>query len=260
VYGLAIGFLLTGALPFIEYLFEVSTDISLLELTDQNHPVLRRLLLEAPGTYHHSFIVGTLAESAASEISANSLLARVGGYYHDIGKLVKPEYFTENEPRKGSHHARLSPTMSTLIILAHIKDGLEIADDYNLPAAIVEFIPQHHGTSVVEYFFHEAKQRTDGRTLSRDFFRYEGPRPQTRETAIVFLADSVEAASRSLSDPTPARIKGMVHKIIGNKLMDNQLDGSMLSFRELSIIEESFIRVLSGIFHGRIAYPETQRS
>lgn len=260
LYGLSLGFLLTGALPFIEHLFEVSTDISLLELTDQNHPVLRRLLLEAPGTYHHSFIVGTLAEAAASEIGANALLSRVGGYYHDIGKLIKPEYFTENESRKGSHHARLSPTMSTLIIVAHIKDGIEIARDYNLPGAIMDFIPQHHGTSVVEYFYHEASRMAGGRSLSRDFFRYHGPRPRTKETAIVSLADSVEAASRSLSDPTPARLKGLVHKIIANKLMDHQLDESTLSFRELSIVENAFIRVLSGIFHGRIAYPETGRN
>jgi putative nucleotidyltransferase with HDIG domain len=259
LFGLVAGFLLTGALPFIEYIFEVSTDISLLELTDQNHPILRRLLLEAPGTYHHSFIVGTLAESAAGVVGANALLARVGGYYHDIGKLIKPEYFTENETRKGSHHEKLSPTMSTLVIIAHIKDGMEIALDYNLPPAIQEFIPQHHGTSVVEYFFHEAQQQAPDQPISRDFFRYLGPKPRTKETAIVFLADSVEAASRSLADPTPARIRGLVHKLVNAKLMDNQLDESRLSFRELKLIEESFVRVLSGIFHGRIAYPETAK-
>ncbi len=258
-YGLVVGFLLTGALPFIEYLFGVSTDISLLELTDQNHPILRRLLLEAPGTFHHSFIVGTLAEAAAGAVGANALLARVGGYYHDIGKLMKPEYFTENESHKGSHHANLSPTMSTLIIVAHIKDGVEIGRDYNLPPAIMEFIPQHHGTSVVEYFYHEAMQRSPEQSVSRDFFRYQGPKPQTKETAVVFLADSVEAASRSLSDPTPARIKGMVHQIVNYKLMDDQLAESRLDFHELTMIEEEFVRVLSGIFHGRIAYPEPVR-
>ncbi|MHC4600144.1 MAG: HDIG domain-containing metalloprotein, partial [Planctomycetota bacterium] len=221
--------------------------------------LLRRLLLEAPGTFHHSFITGTLAESAADAIGANSLLARVGGYFHDIGKITKPEYFTENEALKGSHHARLSPTISTLIILAHTQDGIEIAKDYNLPPAIVDFVPQHHGTSVIEYFYREALEQSAGRfEVRREYFRYLGPKPRTKETAIVSIADSVEAASRSLSDPTPARIEGLVHNIVTSKLMDDQLDNSTLTFRELKVLEESFVRVLSGIYHGRIAYPEEQ--
>jgi putative nucleotidyltransferase with HDIG domain len=258
VMGLMVGFLVSGALPFIEHFFEVTTDISLIELSDHNHPLLRRLLLEAPGTYHHSFISGTLAEAAADAIGANSLLARVGGYFHDIGKINKPEYFTENESRKGSHHARLSPTMSTLVIIAHTKDGIELAKDYNLPPAIVDFIPQHHGTSVIEYFYREALEQSAGRfEVRKEYFRHLGPKPQTKETAIVSLADSVEAASRSLSDPTPARLEGLVHTIITKKLMDDQLDDSTLTFRELKAVEDTFIRVLAGIFHGRIAYPDT---
>ncbi|MHC5037156.1 MAG: HD family phosphohydrolase [Planctomycetota bacterium] len=259
VFGLSLGFLVSGALPFIEHYFEVATDISLIELSDHNHPLLRRLLLEAPGTYHHSFITGTLAEEAAEAIGANSLLARVGGYFHDIGKITKPEYFTENESLKGSHHARLSPTISTLIILAHTKDGIELAKDYNLPPVIIDFIPQHHGTSVIEYFYREALEQSGGRfEVRKEYFRYLGPKPQTRETAIVSIADSVEAASRSLSDPTPARIEGLVHNILTSKLMDNQLDACTLTFRELKIIEDTFVRVLAGIYHGRIAYPEQQ--
>jgi putative nucleotidyltransferase with HDIG domain len=259
VSGLMLGFLVSGALPFIEHFFDVTTEISLIELSDHNHPLLRRLLLEAPGTFHHSFITGTLAESAADAIGANSLLARVGGYFHDIGKITKPEYFTENESLKGSHHARLSPTISTLIILGHTLDGIEIGKDYNLPPAIISFIPQHHGTSVIEYFYREALEQSAGRfEVRREYFRYLGPKPRTRETAIVSIADSVEAASRSLSDPTPARLEGLVHGIVTSKLMDNQLDDSTLTFRELKVLEETFVRVLSGIYHGRIAYPEQQ--
>jgi putative nucleotidyltransferase with HDIG domain len=254
--GLLLGFLVSGALPFIEHFFEVTTDLSLIELSDHNHPLLRRLLLEAPSTYHHSFLTGALAETAADSIGANSLLARVGGYFHDVGKIYKPEYFTENESHKGSHHARLSPTMSTLIIVAHTKDGVEIAKDYNIPPSIIDFIPQHHGTSVIEYFFREAQEQTAGRSeVKRDDFRYAGPKPQTKEIAIVCMADSVEAASRSLSDPTPARLENMVHRIVEAKLMDGQLDECGLTFRELRIVEETFLRVLGGIFHGRIAYP-----
>jgi len=259
-YCLMVGFLVSGALPFIEHFFEVTTDISLIELSDHNHPLLRRLLLEAPGTFHHSFITGTLAESAAEAIGANSLLARVGGYFHDIGKIYKPEYFTENETQKGSHHARLSPTISTLIILAHTKDGIELAKDYNLPPAIIDFIPQHHGTSVIEYFYREAIEQSAGRfEVRKEYFRYLGPKPRTRETAIVSIADSVEAASRSLSDPSPARIAGLVHNIVTTKLMDDQLDDCPLTFREIKILEDTFLRVLAGIYHGRIAYPDLQK-
>jgi hypothetical protein len=181
----------------------------------------------------------------------------VGGYFHDIGKINKPEYFTENESHKGSHHARLSPTMSTLIIVAHTKDGVELAKDYNLPPSIVDFIPQHHGTSVIEYFYREALEQSGGRMeIRKDYFRHAGPKPQTREIAIVSMADSIEAASRSLSDPTPSRLENMVHKIVQQKLIDGQLDESSLTFREIKVVEETFLRVLGGIFHGRISYPE----
>jgi hypothetical protein len=218
---------------------------------------MRRLIIEAPGTYAHSVAVANLAETAAEEIGGNSLLARVGAYYHDIGKINKPEYFTENESQKGSHHNRLTPMMSTLIIVAHTKDGIELARDYNLPPVIIDFIPQHHGTSVIEYFYREALEKAKGSVeVPRDHFRYTGPKPQTKEAAIVSIADSVEAASRSLADPTPARLQNMVHGIVTQKLIDEQLDDSNLTFVELKRVEDTFLLVLSGIFHGRIAYPE----
>ncbi len=257
-HGLLLGFLVSGALPFIEALADVVTDISLLELSDQNHPLLRRLLLEAPGTYHHSVVVGSLAEAGAEAIGANALLARVGAYYHDVGKSLKPEYFTENEGKKGLRHGRLSPTLSTLVIKAHTKDGVVLAREYDLPQAIVDFIPQHHGTSVIEFFYQEAVSLEGDSSVPRDAFRHDGPKPQVKETAIMHLADSVEAASRSLSDPTPGRLRDLVHTIIWKKLGDGQLDECDLTFRELRRIEEAFVRVLVGVFHSRVRYPESR--
>ncbi|MCI0343747.1 MAG: HDIG domain-containing protein [Planctomycetales bacterium] len=257
-HGLLLGFLVSGALPFIEALADVVTDISLLELSDQNHPLLRRLLLEAPGTYHHSVVVGSLAEAGAEAIGANALLARVGAYYHDVGKSMKPEYFTENEGKKGLRHGRLSPTLSTLVIKAHTKDGVVLAREYDLPQAIVDFIPQHHGTSVIEFFYQEAVSLEGDSSVPRDAFRHDGPKPQVKETAIMHLADSVEAASRSLSDPTPGRLRDLVHTIIWKKLGDGQLDECDLTFRELRRIEEAFVRVLVGVFHSRIRYPDAR--
>jgi len=249
--------LVSAGLPIIESIFRITTDISLLELSDQNHPLLRRLSLEAPGTYHHSLILGNLAEAAGEAIGANSLLLRVGAYYHDIGKVVKPEYFVENEGMRGSMHSSLSPTMSTLIITAHSKDGAEMARESGLPQAITDLIQQHHGTSLVEFFYREAVGRSNGKEKVDDaLFRHGGPRPQTKEAGVLMLADAVESASRSLPDPSPSRIARQVHEIINRKLADGQLDECDLTLAEVHKVEQSLVRSLTSLFHGRIKYPE----
>ena len=252
------GFVVSGTLPLIEYLFRISTDISLLELANiSQQTVLRRLLLAAPGTYNHCFIVGMLAEEAAEAIGANPLLARVGGYYHDIGKMMKPSYFGENEANPGQNHLPLSPTMSTLIIKAHVKDGAELGRYHDLPQPIVDIIEQHHGTTCVEYFFEEARKRAkEGERVEESLFRYEGPKPRTKEAGIIMLADAVEAATRSLSDPTPSRVESTIKRISVKKLDDTQLDECGLTLSEVRRIEDSFVRVLAGIFHRRPRYPE----
>jgi putative nucleotidyltransferase with HDIG domain len=261
LHGAVVGFLLTGCLPFIEFLLGTVTEISLLELSNQNEqPLLRKLLIEAPGTHHHSFVVGIFSEAAAEAIGANALLCRVGAYFHDIGKLNKPEYFIENSGEATIKHNLLNPEMSTLIITAHTKDGLEMANYYGLPKAIQAFITEHHGTSAVEYFYREALARSDDDArVSRDAFRYPGPRPLSRETAIVMLADSVEAATRSLSEPTPGRIQAQIHEVIMNKLEDGQLDGCPLTLRDLRRIEDAFFQVAAGIFHKRPVLPRVNK-
>ena len=261
LHGVVVGFLLTGFLPLFETLLGVVTEMSLLELSNQNEqPLLRKLLIEAPGTHHHSFVVGILSEAAAEAVGANALLCRVGAYFHDIGKLNKPEYFIENSGEAAVKHNLLNPEMSTLIITAHTKDGLEMAEYYGLPKAVQAFITEHHGTSTVEYFYREALARSDGETrVSRDAFRYPGPRPRSRETAIVMLADSVEAATRSLVDPTPGRIQAKIHEIVMGKLADTQLDECPLTVRDLRRIEDAFLKVAVGIFHKRPELPRTGR-
>ena len=261
-HGVLVGFVVSGSMPLIEYLFGISTDISLLELSNiAQQTVLRRLLVAAPGTYNHSFIVGMLAEEAAEAMGANPLLARVGGYYHDIGKMMKPEYYGENEVIPGLHHRSLTPTMSTLIIKAHVKDGVELGRHHDLPRPIVDIIAQHHGTTLVEFFYNEALKRAKkGERVEESIFRYEGPKPQTKEAGVVMLSDSVEAATRSLSDPTPARVEATIHKITQKKLSDRQLDECGLTLKEVRLIEESFVRVLAGIFHRRPRYPDIART
>ncbi len=259
--GIGAGFVLSGALPFVERIFKLTTDMRLKELSDLNQPILRRFLLEAPGSYHHSLIVGTLAEAAAQRIGANPLLARVGAYFHDIGKLNKPEYFTENEAIKGAKHATLSPTMSTLIIIAHVKDGVEIAKNLNFPTEVVSIVRDHHGTSLVEYFYREALEELtpgDGNQVEVELFRYPGPKPSSKEAAIVLLADAVEAVSRTLEEPSPARIQEVVNQIVRRRLNDGQLDESGLTLTDIKRIEEMFTRVLMGIFHTRIKYQKEQ--
>ncbi|MGB9813262.1 MAG: HD family phosphohydrolase [Thermovenabulum sp.] len=252
--GILSSILTVGTLPFFENAFGVTTSVRLLELSNPNQPLLRRLLVEAPGTYHHSIIVGNLSEAAAESVGGDSLLARVGATYHDIGKLKRPYFFIENQFAQENPHDKLNPTLSALIIVSHIKDGLEIARQYKLPPVIMDFIAQHHGTSLMSYFYNKALNQE--KNAEEASFRYDGPRPQTKEIAIVMLADSVEAAVRSMNKPTPGKIEGLIRQIIKEKLADGQLDESNLTLKDLDKIANAFSKVLTGIFHNRIEYPE----
>jgi hypothetical protein len=258
--GFLCGLVALGLLHIAELGFGVTTDISLLELSDQNHPALRKLLMEAPGTYHHSLIVGNLSETAALAIGGNALLARVASYYHDLGKADRPEYFTENEMLGRSRHEGLSPAMSTLIITSHVRDGVSLASDYRLPRAILDIVAQHHGTSLVEFFYRMAVERAGDEPVDQQRFRYAGPKPRTREAGIVLLADVVEAASRSLGEPTSTRLKKLVHDLTMKRLLDGQFDESGLTLSDLRTIEDSFVKVLSSMFHTRVAYPTAPQS
>jgi len=257
VNGIGVGILLTLALPLIEILFDVATDIRLLELTDQNQPLLRHQVARAPSTDNHARRVALLAEAAAEAIGANGLLALVGSYYHDIGKMAKPEYFIENQTGSGeSPHDRLRPSMSALIIAAHAKDGVELAEDAGLPRAIIDIIAQHHGTSTMEFFLNRYLEEAGEKPqLDASFFRYPGPRPATKEAAIVMLADAVEAASRTLVAPLPSRIDTLIKKITTAKLLDGQFEECRLTLSELTLIEHSFFRILCSMYHARIDYP-----
>ena len=248
----------TGTIPLVENLFQYTTDIKLLEMANLNSPILRDLMVRAPGTYHHSVLVGNLVEAAAEAINANPLLARVAAYYHDIGKLSKPLYFIENVADGDNKHDRLSPNMSALILISHVKEGVELARDNRLGLPLIDIIRQSHGTALIKFFFEKAKNlaATEGKGIEEQDFRYPGPKPQTREAGLVLLADCVEAASRTLADPTPARIQGMVQKIINNIFIDGQLDECELTLKNLHEIAKSFNRVLAGIYHHRIDYPE----
>ena len=255
--GLISAVIVTGVLPIFENIFKVTTDISLLELADLNHPILKEMVMKAPGTYHHSLVVGNLAEAACEAIKANPLLARVSSYFHDIGKIEKAPYFSENQLSSvDSAHDKLSPTMSSLIITNHVKNGVELAKKYKLNRNIIDIINQHHGTGLVFYFFKRALEKVTDEEVGEQSFRYPGPKPQTKEAACVLLADSVEAASRTLDDPTPSRIKGLVRKVINNKFIDGQLDECDLTLKDLERISEVFTHILTGIFHTRVKYPE----
>lgn len=256
--GFICAVVVAGILPAIENFFGIVTNISLLELSDFNHPLLKRMILEAPGTYHHSLIVGNLAESAAVAVGANPLLARIGAYYHDIGKLTQPEYFIENQ-KMASKHTHLSPSMSKMVIMHHVKEGLALAKQYRLKPAIIDFIIQHHGTSLVYYFYRKALEEIEqDEKVYEEGFRYPGPRPSSRETAIVLLADSVEAATRVIHEPQAAKIDEVVHKIINNKFIDGQLEDCELTLKDLENIAKVFIHNLSALYHGRIQYPQDQ--
>ncbi len=262
-FGLINGFLspiLTyGLMVIFEYTFDMTTDATLLELSDLNKPLLQQLAIRAPGTYHHSLLVGSLAEAAAEAIGANSLLARVGAYYHDIGKMEKPEYFVENQVDGKNPHDKLSPTMSCLILVSHVKRGLEIAQEYGLPKEIQAFISEHHGTTLISYFYNKAKEVSEGKEVNEDDFRYPGPKPQSKETGIVMLADAVEAACRSLKDPSVSRIRSVVNAIIDDRFKNCELDESPLTLRDLNQIQEAFVKILTGIFHGRVEYPDQEK-
>lgn len=240
----------------LEKPFGITTHRRLLEMSDINSPMFKRLLMEAPGTYSHSVFVGNIASMAADEIGADALLVRVASYYHDIGKIKRPHFFVENQHVENIHD-RLNPSLSALVIRSHIKDGLDLAHEYGLPETICELMSQHHGTSLVRYFYHQATVDTaNGSAVLEQQFRYDGMKPQTREAALLMLSDAVEAASRALSKPTPGQIEGMVDGIIAEKLSDGQLDESELTFKDISRIRDSFVRTLTSMLHARIEYPE----
>jgi putative nucleotidyltransferase with HDIG domain len=256
--GIGAGVVTAGIVPLVEIAFDYTTDISLLELANLDRPIMRRLMIEVPGTYHHSVIVGSLVEAAAMEIGANPLLAKVCGYYHDIGKIKKPLYFIENQTNGKNKHDKLAPSMSSLILIAHIKDGVEIAREIKLGQEIIDTIRQHHGTSLIKFFYEKAKQLKGGDAVKIDNFRYPGPKPQTKETGLVMLADVVEAASRTLDNPTPSRIQGLVQNLINKIFSDGQLDSCELTLKDLHNIAKSFNKILYGIHHHRIEYTEGQ--
>jgi putative nucleotidyltransferase with HDIG domain len=269
--GIVYAMLVGGALPLLEHLFQITTDVSWLELSDLNHPLLRRMTMEAPGTYHHSLVVANLAEAAAEKIGANATMCRVCAYFHDVGKLVKPQYFTENMSFERNPHDDLAPSMSALIIIAHVKEGVDLALKYKLNQHIIDIIQQHHGTSLVYYFYQRAlQQQEDARAggkimnireedipeVEEESFRYPGPKPQTKESAIVSLADIVESASRSLEKPTPQKVEQLVNELIEERIADGQLDECDLTLGELRKIAERFRFTLMTMLHTRIAYPK----
>ncbi|MFT5303541.1 MAG: putative nucleotidyltransferase with HDIG domain, partial [Mariniblastus sp.] len=263
------GLVMTALLPFLERLFDVQTDLSLLELSDANHPLLKELVQRAPGTYNHSINVASMGEAAAEAIDANGLLCRVGAYFHDVGKLRKPEYFIENQAGGPNKHDDLVPTMSTLVIIAHVKDGVEIARKHRLPQRIIDLIEQHHGTTLVEYFYRRAEkqnreeQQQHGEEnyvpLDESDFRYPGPRPQTPEAAVMMLADTVESACRALREPAPARIENLVREIAKKKFEDGQFEDCDITIKQLYTIQESLIKSLNAMYHARVKYPEKDK-
>lgn len=245
-----------GFLPYLETAFGITSSVKLLELSNPNNPLLKRLLLEAPGTYHHSIIVGNLAETAADAVGADSLMVRVGAMYHDIGKVKRPYFFIENQIGLENPHDKLAPSLSTLIITSHIKDGVELAKESKLPQSLIHIIEEHHGTSLVSFFYHKAKDNDKNISISEADYRYDGPKPQSKEAALVMLADTVEAAVRSAQTTHLGKIEGIVRKVIKDKLADGQLDECDLTFRDLDIIANAFMKVLNGIYHNRIEYPD----
>ncbi|PIU83831.1 MAG: hypothetical protein COS68_01930 [Elusimicrobia bacterium CG06_land_8_20_14_3_00_38_11] len=242
-------------LPYLEKFFSKTTSIRLLELGDFNQPLLKRLMLEAPGSYHHSLMVASLAEAAADDVGANPLLCRVGAYYHDVGKITMPEYFIENQSAVTSKHEDLKSQMSSLVVISHVKEGERLMKEYGIDKVVIDIVRQHHGTSLVHYFYMKALESGIADS-EKSVYRYPGPRPKTKESAIIMLADSVEAASRTLEDASFSQLQDMVHKIINNKFIDGQLQDVELTLADLSKISEKFVSVLAGIYHSRIEYPE----
>ena len=263
LWSIIAGSLMTVLLPTVEKVFGVETDLSLIELGDPAHPLLQELIRRAPGTYNHSITVASLAEAAAESIGARGLLVRVGAYFHDIGKMLKPQYFIENQSKGDNRHDSLVPAMSTLVIIAHVKDGADLARQNKLPDSIIDFIQQHHGTTLVEYFYRPANQKKvqedpDGGALDESSFRYPGPKPQTREAGVLMLADAVESASRVLKEPTASRIENLVHEISMKRLLDGQFDESGLTLEDIRKIGESLVKSLTAVYHGRVKYPDQE--
>lgn len=264
--AIAAAFVISGVLPFIERMFRIATSLTLLEWRDPTRPLLQRLARDAPGTYNHSLLVGTLAEGACGRIGANGLLAQVGALYHDIGKIHKADYFAENQEGRISRHDNLAPTMSLLIILGHVKDGIEMAKEYKLPRVLHQFIEEHHGCTVVRYFHHVASEQQPriasgkhDREVPEAEFRYNGPKPRSRESAVLMLCDGVEGAVRALPEPTPSRIESVVHHIITTRLNDGQLDDCDITLKEIRQVDDSLVKNLCAIYHGRVAYPKAQK-
>jgi len=253
------GSLMTVLLPTVERVFGVQTDLSLIELGDPAHPLLQELIRRAPGTYNHSITVASLAEAAAESVGARGLLVRVGAYFHDIGKMLKPGYFIENQTQGDNRHDSLVPAMSTLVIIAHVKDGADLARQNKLPEPIIDFIQQHHGTTLVEYFYRQANEQKekdpDGGEVDESSFRYPGPKPQTKEAGVLMLADAVESASRALKEPTPSRIESIVEELAMKRLLDGQFDECGLTLEEVRKIGESLVKSLTAVYHGRVKYP-----
>lgn len=257
--GMLVAILVSALLPVGEKFFKLITDISLLELLDLNQPLLQELLAEAPSTYHHSIVVGNLVESAAEAVGVNPLMARVSAYYHDIGKIKMPEYFVENQTGSVSRHEKMSPRMSSLVLVSHVKEGVELAKQYNLPKTIIDIIQQHHGTSIQTYFWQKAKElheadKTSPPPIEEDF-RYPGPKPKTNVAALIHMADAVEAASRTLAKPTPEKISALIDRIVNNRIIDGQLDECELTLKDIREIKTHFVFILSSMFHKRINYP-----
>jgi len=262
LWGVLNGFLAViltiGILPFLESYFDITTSFKLMELSNPNQPLLKKMILEAPGTYHHSIVVGNLSETAAEEIGGNGLLARVGAIYHDIGKIKRPYFFTENQEAYKNIHDEMEPSLSALVIASHVKEGIELAKKNKLPKDIIDIIAQHHGTNLITYFFHRALKENGSTAdaVAEENYRYSGPKPQTKETGIILLADSLEAATRSLTNPTATRIKTLVKEIIQKNLENGQLEECDLTLKDLDKIGDSFSRILTGMFHSRVEYPD----
>jgi len=256
--GIIVAFLATGLTPIAEHVGGYVTDLRLIEMATLDHPLLKELSIRAPGTWNHSMVMGMMAESAASGIGANPVVARVGAYFHDIGKMTKPLYFVENQFGESNRHDKLSPSMSALIIKSHVKEGIELASQHKLPEVIVDMIPQHHGTSVIEYFYEKAltEAEEEGTEVERSLYAYPGPKPQTKEAGILMLADGIEAAARTISEPTIDRIQGLVQKMINKVFASGELDECELTLHDLHQIAKCFTRVLHSIHHQRIAYAE----
>ncbi len=248
--------LVMGVLPYLERLTNITTAFTLLELANPSQELLRHLLLKAPGTYHHSILVGNLGEAAAEAIGADPLLVRVGAYYHDIGKTKRPYFFIENQQGMGNQHDNISPRLSSLVITSHVKEGIELARQYRLPQQVADFIPMHHGCSLVAYFYHKATQSEGVEEVEEEHYRYPGPRPNTKETAIVMLADGIEATTRTLTRPMPEQIEATVRRIVNKRMGDGELSEAPLTLLEVETIIQAFLRVLLGLYHQRIEYPD----